>query len=86
MDFFELFNGLVGVDLGRGQIGVTQQGFDRIEIGPVVQHMGGKAVPENVRASLRDRRNLHKGLFDQIHHQFRIQRGAFVGKKQRGFR
>jgi hypothetical protein len=38
----------VGVALGGGQIGVTQELLHRPQIGPVVEQMGGEGVPKGV--------------------------------------
>ena len=38
----------MGVNLGGGNIGVTQQGLDHPQIGPARQQMGGKGVAQGV--------------------------------------
>ena len=40
----------VGVDLGRGQISVSEQFLDAAEVGTAVQQVGREAVPEGMRA------------------------------------
>src|ERR1700739_4207693 len=39
----------VGVDLGGGQIAVTEQHLHHAQVGAVVEQMGGKGVPQSVR-------------------------------------
>jgi hypothetical protein len=42
--------GDVGVDLGRGDVGVAQQGLDDAQIGAAFQQMGGEGVAQDVGA------------------------------------
>ena len=42
----------MGIDLGSGNIGMSQHDLDGAKIGPVFQQMGGKAVAEHMRAQL----------------------------------
>src|SRR3989338_1087399 len=39
----------VGVDLGRGNVGVAEHGLDGAEVGPPLEQMAGEGVPERVR-------------------------------------
>src|SRR6056297_3710294 len=39
----------MGVDLGRGEIGMTQQRLDHPQVGPARQQMRGKGVAQPVR-------------------------------------
>ena len=40
----------MGVDLGGAEVGVAQQLFDGVDVGALVEQVGGKAVAEDVRA------------------------------------
>ena len=42
--------GDVGVNLGGAEVGVAEQFLDAAEICPVIEQMGGEAVPQFVRA------------------------------------
>jgi len=55
---FQLLNCIMGIDLGRSQVGMTKNFFDGIEIRTVIQHMGGKSMPYDMRASFADRGDL----------------------------
>ena len=55
MDFFEMLVGDVSVDLGGGDVGVTEQRLDGTEIGAVHKQIGGETMTESVgRDVLRD--------------------------------
>lgn len=40
----------MGVDLGRGDIGVAEEDLYTAQVGPVLDHVGGAAVTKLVRA------------------------------------
>ncbi|PXX64029.1 hypothetical protein DFR70_105211 [Nocardia tenerifensis] len=44
VDFFEAFDGDMGVELSRGHAGVPQEFLDDAEIGAALQEMGGRGV------------------------------------------
>ena len=48
VDFFEMRVGDVGVDLGRADIVVAEEGLDGAEVGAVHEEVGGKGVAEGV--------------------------------------
>ena len=50
MDFSEFVDRDAGVDLGRGEILVTQERLDKSRIGAVLQHVGGAGVAQQVMA------------------------------------
>ena len=52
MDFLELFDGIVGIYLGGGQVLVPEQLLDSHEAGAFVQQMRGEGVAQHVRALL----------------------------------
>ena len=39
----------MGIDLGRGNIGMTQQFLDASQIGTVIQEVGGEGVAQHMR-------------------------------------
>ncbi len=43
------FAGHVGVNLGGGDVGVSQERLHRAQVGPVFQQVGGKAVAQRMR-------------------------------------
>ena len=49
MHFFELFIRKVSIYLRSGDVGMTQHHLDRAEISAVLEKVGRKAVPNNVR-------------------------------------
>ena len=52
MDVAEMGIGDVGVDLGRGDVGVAEKRLNATEIGAVLEKIGRKAVSERVRSHL----------------------------------
>ena len=44
----ELVEGGVGVDLGGGEVGVTEEGLDGVDVGAVVEELHGERVAEDV--------------------------------------
>ena len=42
----------MGIDLGRGNIGMTQQFLDASQIGTVIQEVGGEGVAQHMRCLL----------------------------------
>ena len=48
MDLPEVVSIHVGVDLGGGDVGVTEKLLDSSKVRPSLQEMGGKAVTEGV--------------------------------------
>ncbi len=48
MDFFQLFVGDVGIDLGSGDRGVAKHRLDASNIGAISEQIGGKAVAEGM--------------------------------------
>ena len=51
VDGFEPLSGNMGVNLGRGQIGVSQQLLDYFQIGTAIQHVSGEGVAHHVRVN-----------------------------------
>ncbi len=49
MDFLQPGGLQVGIDLGRGNIGMAQQQLQGPEIGALPQQMGGKGVAQGMR-------------------------------------
>jgi hypothetical protein len=47
----EFFHGVVGIYLGGGQVGMAELIFHCIEVGPLVEQVGGEGVAEQVRTS-----------------------------------
>ena len=45
---FKVLSRYVGVDLGGGEVGMAQELLDGVDVGPVVEHVGGKAMTEDV--------------------------------------
>ena len=43
-----MLRGQMGVDLGGGYVGMSQQFLNRPEVGAAAQHMSGEAMPERV--------------------------------------
>ena len=52
MNGFEAAERHVGIDLGGRDIRVTKERLDAAQIGPMLDHMRGAAVPKHVRAGL----------------------------------
>ncbi len=50
----ESVRGHVGVDLGGGDIGVSEHDLDRAQVGAALQQVGGKRVPQAVGSDLAD--------------------------------
>lgn len=48
MDALEFFVGDVGVDLGRGDGFVAEEGLDGTDVGAVAEEVGGEGVAEGV--------------------------------------
>ena len=57
--------GQVGVDLSRGERCVSEQALDGVEVGPVVEHVGGEGVPEHVGRTFGRR---HLSVEHAVHH------------------
>ena len=57
VNFFEFFNRIVGVNLRRRQATVSQQIFNRIKVGTVVEQVCRKGVTKYVRATFLERRD-----------------------------
>ena len=49
-DLGQAVGGDVGVDLGRGDVGVAQQGLDDAKVGAAFQQVGGEGVAQDVGA------------------------------------
>ena len=54
VDMLQLFNCIVGINLGGGQTAVAQQLLDGVELGPVVHEVGGEGMAQYVGALLID--------------------------------
>lgn len=52
VDFAEVGVSDVGVDLGGGDVGVTEHGLDRANVGAVHEEVGGETVTEGVRGDV----------------------------------
>ena len=52
MDGFEPILVHVRVNLGRGNVGVTQHFLDDAQVGAVTEKMRGETVPEQVRINI----------------------------------
>ena len=63
MDFFEAFPVDMGVDLGGGDVGVSQEFLDDAEIGPAFKEVGGKGVAEGMRGDFSGVQSALKGVF-----------------------
>src|SRR6185295_2442429 len=48
VDLFQAMGGDMGIDLGRGQIGVAQKLLDGPKVGAPVQEVGGEAVTQRM--------------------------------------
>jgi len=46
MNLLQLLDRDLGVNLGRAQLGMTQQLLDEPDVGPAFEHQGGAGVPE----------------------------------------
>lgn len=49
-DLGQAVGGDVGVDLGRGDVGVAQQGLDDAQVGAALQQVGGEGVAQDMGA------------------------------------
>jgi hypothetical protein len=49
-DLGQAIGGDVGVDLGRGDIDMAQQGLDDAQVGAAFQQVGGEGVAQDVGA------------------------------------
>ena len=71
----------VGVDLGRPDVGMTEQILDDSKVGPALNEMRGEAVPEHVRVDA-----LQSGeagvLSDDLPDRHSLQRPASTGHQQ----
>lgn len=54
MDFFQMFVGYVGIDLGRGDRSVAEHGLDAADVGAIDEEIGREAVAESVRMDVFD--------------------------------
>ena len=52
MDFSQLLDRIVRVNLGCGKIGMSQKFLYRVEVGAVFEHVCGEGVAQHVWASL----------------------------------
>lgn len=61
---FQVFIRDVGINLCRGQRGVSQQLLHRGDVGPAVEHVGGEGMPQHVRA---EPRRVNVALEHRVH-------------------
>ncbi len=52
IDIFQLVYRIVRIDLCRGEAGMAQQFFHRIDVGAIVHQVRGESMPEHMRAFL----------------------------------
>lgn len=52
MNFAKVGIGDVSVDLGGGNVGVTEEGLDRAQVGAVHKKVGGKTVTQSMRSDM----------------------------------
>ena len=52
MDLAEVGVGNVGIDLSCGDVGVSEEGLDRAEVGAVHEEVGGERVAEGMRGNM----------------------------------
>jgi len=79
MNFLELPNCIVCIDLRGGQAAMTQQLLDSIQIGPLIHQVGGEGVSEHVGTFLIQSSSSAQVFVDQVPNVFGIQRFAFIG-------
>ena len=80
MCLFEFFDGVVGVNLRSGQVGVAQQFFDGVQVGTPVEQMRGVGVAQHVGAFLGKCRDGREVPFHRALNENRV--GGFVGVGQ----
>jgi hypothetical protein len=64
--FLQALDGNVGVDLGGGNAGVTEQGLDAAEVGAGVEHVGGKGMAQLVGADADGDAGVAEVFFEEI--------------------
>lgn len=68
MEFFvdvaQVAVGHVGVDLGRADVCMTEEGLDTAQIGAITQKIGGKHMSHCVRSNLFGNASLDRPKFD----------------------
>src|SRR5262245_3141847 len=55
----------VRINLRRRQVGVTEHGLDRAQIGAALEQMGRERMPQHVRAEMRAYAGLHAVALEQ---------------------
>jgi len=66
MDGFESLLIDVGVNLGRGNIGVAKHFLDNAQIGAVAKQVRGEAVPEQMRINVLLQAGVARNLFHDL--------------------
>ena len=61
----------VGVDLGSGDVGMTQEFLNDAEVGPVFQEVGREGMPQEVRVDVLLNTGLLRAFFDDLSHAIR---------------
>ena len=82
MDSLKLFYGVVGIDLGRGQVLVPEQSLNGHQAGTLIEKMGGEGVAQHVGTFLFQCRH----AFEHVMHLIIYKRGrrllAFVVQQE----
>ena len=78
---FQFLNRVVCVNLRGRQVGMPENFLDGIEVGTIVQHMGGKCMPDDMRTAFADRGDLVEVMMNQPLNKPGIKLLAFIGEE-----
>ena len=78
----ELADGIMGINLGGGEVSVTQQFFYGVQIGPMVQQVGGKGMPQHVRRFFLQGAHLPDVVLHFPLDKYRVERLHFIRDQQ----
>ncbi len=81
--FMVLPDGDARVDLGRGDMRVTEAHLDEADVGTVVQHRGGGGVAQGVAGTAAEAHGLGDVGADEAGQAARVEGGAVAGDEER---
>lgn len=79
----ELLERGVGIDLCGGETAVSEQRLDGVDVGAVIEHLGGKSVSENVWRVLLERRYLAHARTNNLVYLIHGDTDPFVAEEER---
>lgn len=82
MHLLQQLDGDLGVNLSRLQLGVAEQFLNDPHIGPVLQHVGGTGMAQEVAAACAPGMSLMNDLLDQTAQRAGAEPVSIAGQKQ----